>query len=361
MASDINPFAVLAALVRRSHGDAILIASAVMLRWYIEGKQSTDIALRTARKLLRRELIDPEIGFGEQGAVEFRSLFFGVLRLILSGERFGHEGYGAFLDGMATTLDQMSERRVVPGRVYTPTTIHGRDELYLSLLAILLANVPAEGDDNVVTGMTRMVEAESVFPEGDRSLHSVREFCRHMLDMLKTDTTGLKEATASLSGSAAFEHSRAVERLSNIFSAISNSVQSHRAKRVRELPIDLVAADRIRTGIEEALLTPPAHVEIFHDFEIVKRTRTGDVGISEFVINGLPRGVLTDPQMEWGWVNLDETIIESIVDGASNLVWRDFWKLSRKLVAIDDDPTKSTFWISVSNLAPEVGSIRFSY
>ena len=139
-------------------------------------------------------------------------------------------------------------------------------------LAIVLANVPAEGDDNVVTGMTRMVEAESVFPEGDRSLHSVREFCRHMLDMLKTDTTGLKEAeTASLSGSAAFEHSRAVERLSNIFSAISDSVQSHRAKRVRELPIDLVAADRIRTGIEEALLTPPAHVEIFHDFEIVQR------------------------------------------------------------------------------------------
>jgi hypothetical protein len=33
---DVNPFALFSSLLRRAHGDAILIVTAVMLRWYIE-------------------------------------------------------------------------------------------------------------------------------------------------------------------------------------------------------------------------------------------------------------------------------------------------------------------------------------
>ena len=43
------------------------------------------------------------------------------------------------LDGLVGRLDNMTERRVVPGRVFTPSTLDRKDDLLLSVVAILLA------------------------------------------------------------------------------------------------------------------------------------------------------------------------------------------------------------------------------
>jgi hypothetical protein len=350
----VNPFALFATILRRVHSDVILLASAVILRWYIDAKQSSTVALRTSTDLLRRKVIDPEIGSSHENAVGFRSLFFSILRIDLGGERFASKGYGALLDDLSSFLDQMSERRVIPGRIYVPSTIHGREGLDAPLLAILLANLPKDDDDKVGERVSELTRTERAFPEGDRSLFNVGEFFERMLQLLKASDR-IEQAVLQLVGDDSFDHETAVKRLTNIFQEASEIIKKHRAQRVREMPIDPVALERIRSAGEKALLESPAGIEIFHNFQIERSPQRSEVAIARVVTNGLPKGVFTNPQMQWGWVNLDKSIIDRMKETAAWFVWQNFWRRPREVVRVESGPAQNDFWILIANYARSIG------
>lgn len=351
---NIDPFSLCASLLRNVHNDAILVTCAVLLRWHIEGKQFTDIALQSAIKLLRREVIDAEIGVGKE-PIGFRSLFFEIIRIDLSGDLFDDKSYGSFLDGLASSVDQMSERSVVPGRIYTPSTIHGRDDLRLSFLSILLANLPTEGDDRVVSDIRELIDKESRFPQGDRSLQNIIEYFTQMTNALETGNAAFRETVEKISGTANINFSNAVERLKSIFSEASDVIRGHRTKRISALPIEQTFIDRISRAAETALLTPPARVELFRGFRIEKSKIRSEINIAEHRLTGLPKGTFTNPQMEWGWAKLDEFIISGITSGAVNIVWRGFWQRPRELITVDSDPRDKEFWVSIAKHATKIG------
>ena len=100
----------------------------------------------------------------------------------LAGEPFGEESYGNELDRLVATLDNMTERRVVPGRVYTPSTLHHREDLLLPMVSLLVAETPESGDGGVCARIENLAKNEDALPNSDRSLrnvlHQLRSFYR---------------------------------------------------------------------------------------------------------------------------------------------------------------------------------------
>ncbi|MFW8695467.1 hypothetical protein, partial [Mesorhizobium japonicum] len=104
---------------------------------------------RTALALLRREIVDTNGHRSNAEQLSLKSLLMDVMRSEMAGEHYHEASHSATLDHLVATLDNMTERRVVPGRVYTPSTFHDRDGLIQAVLAILAAAVPGEGDGGV--------------------------------------------------------------------------------------------------------------------------------------------------------------------------------------------------------------------
>src|SRR5262249_42443822 len=64
------------------------------------------------------------------------------LRMCFFGFRNEREGYGYFLDDLIRRLDGLAEVATVPGRVYSPSTRHRREDLNYPWLVFLLSVVP---------------------------------------------------------------------------------------------------------------------------------------------------------------------------------------------------------------------------
>ena len=66
----------------------------------------------------------------------------------------------------------MSARYVVPGRIFTGWGGDGLDTLYPEVLAILAANVPDQGADEVIGLVEWLAEDESFLADGDQSVQN---------------------------------------------------------------------------------------------------------------------------------------------------------------------------------------------
>ena len=71
---------------------------------------------------------------------EFDRLFNSLIRMELAGPSLEQkEGYAAHVNGLVQFLDLMSERHVIPGRGFTPTTYHSLHDLRPMFVCLLLA------------------------------------------------------------------------------------------------------------------------------------------------------------------------------------------------------------------------------
>ncbi len=345
---DESPPAVAASVLERAHIDTCLITSAVIFRWFIEGRQNSDIGAHAARRVFRRELVDPEDQIQDR-LTTFRSLFFGILGLLLAGERFHDQSYGAYLDGLARTLDQMSERPVVPNRIYTPSTIRGIDQLLLPWCVMLISMLPSEGDDGAVAALAGLTREVSIFPDGDRSILNITQFLQQMLQAIQPPYEKAVRALNVLSPQTSFFDRR--EKLESILNGSRNAIEQQRADRVSQLPFDEAKLDTIRTAVEATLLSESAGPTFFQGFSI-RRGKSKKLGrISEIKFTGLPRGMFTKPTMGPSWSRLEEETIARISELTKGLVWRHFWRRERQSISLGAEPSGADFWLSLAQTA----------
>ena len=176
MGHSLAPWAVFSSILQRAFNDVVVLTAAVTLAWYMNEQQATDLGGKTAELLLRRQVIEGEgsrrqVNFGRAEST-FETVFSVIIRQGLT-ERLSEGRYGTGLDTIVRFLGQMSERRVVPGRIYTSWGLGGLDTIALQLLAMLLANVPEEGDNGVVDGLGVLAANEDLFADGDASLRRI--------------------------------------------------------------------------------------------------------------------------------------------------------------------------------------------
>jgi hypothetical protein len=265
----IDPFPTLKVLLHGMHGDVILITAAVLLTWHIEGKQRSEISLRVVSRLLNRRTTEPN-EHGESDSADFKSLFMQIVRIEVAGQRFSKSTYGSTLDDIAAFLDQMSERDVVSGRVFTPSTIHGRDGLRLPFLILLLAKLSGNAGEALVKQIDVLATNENVFPQGDRTLADLIGFFNGMSETLIQDQSRLKTAVKYLSPELNIEN--AVSQLDQILKSTSGAIQLRRTERVKSRRVEPSAIERIRKRAQDAMLAYPAGVQVFRDFKILRDT-----------------------------------------------------------------------------------------
>jgi hypothetical protein len=344
-------------ILRGAHDDCILLTAALLLSWYINEKQVSDIGGRTAVALLRREMADDggdAIAHSPAARSSFRSVFLGFLRVDIAGERFREEGYGRELDRLVSTLDGMSERRVVPGRVFSPSTLHDREGLYSSILPILVALAPAEGDDGLGQRIGDLAENEPALPDADRSLRNLLQHLRVLSERLRTSSAEFRRGAVAIRSDVDTEAASAA--LKATIDGICETVEKRREDRLKERSIDENKIERLRSVLDQALLTPPAKIHSFFRGYALRREKTPEgAEVSEFRVAGIKKGQLVEPPMDYEIVNFTESLTNMTCNNAAGRIWASFKRRPREELQLDFQIQELGFWRNVVEAAGRVG------
>jgi hypothetical protein len=347
------PQAIFAVLLRGLFDDVLLVAAALTLAWHVNGQQSSGIGARATALLLRRQVIDGEGSRFARGDTRppaaFRSLFSLIIRGALDeGGRKG--GYGAGLDDLVRGLNGMSERDVVPGRIYTSWGSRGLDQVRSQVLAMLAANLPEAGDDNIGGWARKFAANEILFADGDASLRRIdsilKAYERALGDQL--DQSLFERGVRALAPDADVAAARM--RLQAIFADVIATIHEERTRRLQALSIDQEKWNALSEAVSNAL-SPELYC--FRDFR-VEKIKEQEPSTTEWRINGIDKAGFVTPSMAWESAgDLNRLIAEAFRDHLTECVWWSFWQLQRESFRIDG--SDEDFWDGAVQNAERVG------
>ena len=347
-----SPEQVFSSLIRGAHGDVLLLASALFLFWTISERQVSDIGARTACSLLRREGADEFDRSSNNGKPALRSLFMDAVRLRSAGRRSGGGSYASDLNGLIEMLDNMTERRVVPGRAYTPTTLHSMHELAVPIVALLLATTPNDGDDGLADRIATLAREEEVLPDGDQSLRDILHGFDDWRLVLAESQSQLARCTRNLAPER--DAADASCKLLAIINSAQAAIETERLKRLNTRPIDFVKLERFRSTVQEALLTEPIKIPFFVNGEVTLIPTAENAVAKDIRFTGLSTAQFTDPPMDAPTSNLASVLISGTIRRVHDYAWQALWQRSKHVesvcVVLDDD----VFWENISQLVEEI-------
>jgi hypothetical protein len=175
------------AVLKNCLDDVKLLVGGIMQSWFLSKKQSSDIAFRAVEQLLNIPSENTN-ATRRYAKTNFSQIVKQIIRIQCSGNQFNPKGYGGVLDAAIEKLDRMSERPVVSGRVYEPSTKHRRSDVYPALLSLLLARMSR---NEVSLAKREFVEfATEVLPlvKDDTTIRSLRSQFMQFGDMLSDDS-----------------------------------------------------------------------------------------------------------------------------------------------------------------------------
>jgi hypothetical protein len=350
-----KPSPLFSTMVEGAHEDVLLLTAAVVLYWFMSEKQDTNVAARTVAALLHHEMSEPD-ELRHRGPVRqrsFRALFLDILRLELTSERYRDTSYGANLDSLVSSIDGMTERNVVPGRVFTPSTLHGRDGLLSPMVAFLLSAVPAEGDDGLRQQIESLAQNEAALPDADRSLRDVLEQLRRISTILENPGPELFRALRALKPEK--DLGTSVAALKPIIEDSISTIEAIRLERLKKRPLDHAKLERIRSAAEWALLEAPAGILFFRDFSIKCGPPTANVEPHTYNLTGIRKAELVIPPMELESANLEKVLVEHVRNYAALRVWHLFTARPRERVALAAGVVDEGFWRAIVESAKRAG------
>ncbi|MDM9645793.1 hypothetical protein [Rhizobium sp. S163] len=351
-ASDPQADELFATIVRNAHQDVIMLSAALLLSWSINNKQASDIGARTARALLDRkggnEHRDASIG----ERPHLHSLFLDVARFDAAGERYDEASYANELDRLVTTMDNMTERRVVPGRVFTPSTINGREDLTSSFLVILASSVPAKGDDGLVGRLRQLAADVGILPRGDRSLRAISNEIGTLLSVLRSEFSF--DAAKPLFGST--ENPDFRKRLDEILENARLAIENVRTDLLKSLPISAEVIEELRSAAQARLLEGGTLLNFFQGVKIVQHHGVGTDPIAFVAIGDISKAHMVRPPMETPPVNFVEFLASSFQDKAEMRVWGAFVNRPRVRVELDLAVENQAFWTAIKPYLLQTGA-----
>ena len=347
-----SPDQLFVSVVRSAQDDVVLLTAALLLSWTINGKQASDIGARTARALLHREVSDDHRGRGRQ-ELGFRSLFLDLLRFELAGERYRDGSYAAELDHLVATLDNTTERRVVPGRVFTPSTMHGRGGLLLPQLAILLAHAPGEGDDGVLERIAALAREEEVLPEGDGSLRNILHHLERFRSTLKQPGPELARGISPLADGRDPELAR--ERLREIIVGATAAIEAERRQRLEARAPDPAKLERIRAAIETVLLTEAPEAPFFRGVEVGRAAGDQPAEWRDMTFTGIAKAQFVESPMDPPGSGFEDMLVSGSREMAGNIAWQAFCRRPRNKAKVSACADDEAFWREVAPLVQQVG------
>ena len=327
-----SPSGVFSAIVHNALSDTIVISAGVMLGWFTKRRQGADIVPRIVSRLLRNAVPDGDT-HQIQSETGFRSFCLQLIRIYASGGRFERQGYGHWLDGLVATFDSMSERRVVPGRVYSPSTRDGRGDLLMPWLACMIAQMPEEGDAEVVTEVSQLTDREDIFSHGDHTLRRLLSHLDCFKSALESEHEQLHRGVKALAPSARID--KLSEQLALTLDGIIEAIESQRRERLKSRPIDERKLHSIREQVEQALTSESGGIAVFEHFTIARVISSFPE--RECTVSGIEKGYLTEPEMAQEPSNIWEVVTKKVQEFTTRYVWMGLSKRPRRIVYVLDE------------------------
>lgn len=344
------PDSIFAELVDGLRNDVLLVTASLMLAWSREEGPVGGLASEVARALVSGNGSDPTEA--QHNGFDFDRIARGLLRLQLVGGRFEDASHGGWLDGLVRRLDTMREKAVVPGRVYSPTTMHDREQLLLSDMALLAAFAPKELPQSVGRAIEAIADDPTLLPFNDRSLRAVlAELDRYR----STIDQGLEALSAAITAvSPQVDPGDAIDHLRSVVEGMQAAIQDRRLQRLRDASIDQEAIEALRSKVEKELLKSPADVPIFNNVEVFLTDHQEGVP-GRVRINGVQKGRFIRPPMEQESLNFAEVIARQVRETAGRYVLNAFSRVPREEIWIYAQLSEPQFWIELSDVAQTVG------
>lgn len=340
-------------MIRGAHDDVILLTAGLLLFWSMNEKQTSNIGGQTAWALLKHESGSEHRNQSVGDSVRLQSLFLDFLRIEMSGNRHTDGSYAAELDKLVESLDRMTERRVVPGRIYTPSTLYGRDGILMPLAAVLAAVTPENGDDGVSRHITEIAEEDEVLPGGDRSLRRIIRVLKSVQSILEEPSLQLEGGVSALKPELATRE--AIDRLHTIVEEAIISIETKRRGRLQERPVDPAKLERIRSAVEAALLNEAAEVPFFRDARIEQAPHNADADPSEITFLKIDKAQMVDPIMESSISNFDDRFIRETQQKAGRYAWDAFKRRPRMQTGVSASVEEDAFWKQIAGHIEQVG------
>ncbi|AXE62819.1 hypothetical protein BBF93_00310 [Hyphomonas sp. CACIAM 19H1] len=347
----VSPEAVFSSLLTSAHNDVILLTAQLFLFWTVSQKQLTDIGARVANRLL---LLRPaEHGDEPPSArpLSLRSRFLDMMRFEVAPVLEGETSYAADLDHFIQQLDNMTERHVVPGRIYTPSTLHGRGGLMSSEISILAASAPMTGDDGLRAYIAQLSANEALWPASDDSIRRLLNHLQRILQSLETGAAGIGEGVKYVRNA---EYPESLPELSNILKSVVEGVEAARRSRLRERAIDQQKLLDLSSLFERRLLDEPLDFPFFEAFQVVRTEDSGGGTVLDVPILTVQKGQLTTPLMDYDLADFAPSLARSADDLLWRRVWGNFLQKPRQIHDLDVTIRDFAFWEKVSTLIPQV-------
>jgi hypothetical protein len=354
----VAPTPLFASIVRRSFDDVVLITAAVVLAWYMNEQQASDIGGETALLLVKRKVMESEGSHRTAAPRTPEKIFDGVLSTIIRAdlnEELNEGTYRGSLDGLIGFLDRMSERRVVPGRVYTSWGRDGLDTITLPLLAILMSNLPENGDDRTVTNLTDFASTEELFSDADASLRRILASFDRLNKALvdPANRAVLDRGVQKLSPT--IDVAVALDRLTGLFARMSESIETQRTQRLRVRPIDTAKLQAFDDAMEKARASLAQEVHGLTGFQL-RQTLSKAPAPVKWHCGRIDKGQLTTPELSLKSSDLEDFIANMFRGHLVDLIWASFSGRSRTPVQIPTGSYPAKYWHVVIEHASRVGT-----
>jgi hypothetical protein len=348
-----TPRQLFSELLDGAYQDVVLLTAALLLSWTMQKKQATEIGGRNALGLLRGEGGEEHDSrtIRQRG---FRSLFFDLLRLELAGERFRDGTYASQLDELVRQLDNMTERRVVPGRIFSSSTLQGRDDLLQSFVTILAAYTPNEGDETFLERVADLAREEDVLPAGDRSLRNIVHQLDSISSILERAPSPLDRGVSLLAPGR--DLGVAVAHFRGIVAAAKATVVDQRLGRLKARRVDADRLEQVRRAIETALLDDPAEISFFRDVRIARAPSETTADVKEISFNGIPKAQFTNPPMEAVSTHFEQQFVAISKERCGRFAWNAFCGRARIPINLQLKPTDEAFWVEIAPLLRQIGT-----
>jgi len=348
--ADPEPNSLFAEIVHGARQDVLLVTTSLMLVWSIKGGQVGDLAAQTAREMLGGAAEDPMEP--STGGLTFQAIMEGLIRLQWIGERYEENTHGEWLDKQVASMDNMRQASVVPGRVYSPTTMHDREQLVLGDMALIAATAPADGLGTLADEIDAIAAADALTPNGDGSLRQVLSQIDRYRHMLGFDRAALERAISAAEPNA--NPAAAIANLERVMTEIASSIARRRRERLLTQPVDPGAMEELRAAIEAAILDDTPVVPLFDQVELFDAAE-GEGDRRQVTFTGIPKGRLVRPEMEPQSDHWTEFIAKRSSEMALSYVRDVFARRPRVPVDVAAPPESRIFWDAMPELVRRVG------
>jgi len=343
-------------LLRAAHDDALVISAAVVLSWRVQGRQSTEIGGSEADAILQRTLIADQGSTLLEGVERIGPFWLALAVLIKHslGSWLDEKSYPAALNSLVDLLGGMTERRVVPGRIYSGWGAGGVDTVRPFLLAIMGACYP-ENDAAITAWSDWFVANEQILKQGDRSVRSVIDTARTLEGFLQPDAPedDFDRALAVLNANTDVAATRAKVRV--FFEGLYDRLTTLRTQRLQAAPVDPTKLHEIRNALRDGILAHGPEVYPFHGVAI-RRGVTVAAEARSLRFGAIDKGQLVTPSMSDASVeDLASITVRFERENLAGQVWREFYTRPRRVVALDMNLPAVARWQAILTEAPAVG------